>query len=154
MATLSLTVRLDGTGPDGTERPLWNKNKQITSLTSAPHVMNHYFTGSDVITVYDPTVDGLNPITDFDFLFIVALTGTAQVEFTCNEGNANEALDVKTLAVGVPLILGADDSVFGTAVNQGLTGNGGGSGTADVIDKIRIMDTSAAANNVLVIMGT
>lgn len=150
MASLSLTVRLDGTGPDGTERPLWNKNKQFTSLTSAPHVMNFYFAGSDTLTIWDPTVDGLNPITDFDFLFIVAITGAVQVEFTCNTGvgASTEALSVFTLPAGVPFILGDDASVYGVVASQGL------GGTADVIDRIKIKDTSAAANNVLVIMGT
>ena len=149
MASVSLTVRLDITGVDGVERTQDFRNKQITGLTSAPQIFNFTFAGSDTVTAFDPTNDNLNPITDFDFLYIVALTGAAQVEFTCNEGNANEALSVFTLAVGVPLILGDDASVYGTAANQGLTG-----GSADVIDKIRILDTSGAANNVLMVIGT
>lgn len=148
MASLSLTVNLTSTGIDGTERPLYFANKQITSLATTANVMNFTFAGNDTVTVWNPTVDSLNPITDFDFIFIVARTGSVQLECTCNEGDANEALDVKTLVAGVPFILAADDSVYGAAASQGI------GGSADVIDKLRIKDISGAANEVTVIIAT
>lgn len=148
MASISLTTRLLVTGPDGTEVEFDYHNKQVTGLTAYSATW-HRFSGSDTITVFDPTNDNLNPILDFDFLYIYAKTGNVDVEFTCNEGNANEALSVVRVVAGVPLVLGADDSIYGTAANQGLTG-----GSADVIDKIRILDVSAAANDVLVLLAT
>ena len=71
------------------------------------------------------------------------------MEFTANEGNANEVLDVKRLVVGVPLMLGADDTYFGASgATQGF------GGTLDVIDKIRGDEPGSAAKNLIIIMAT
>lgn len=68
-----------------------------------------------------------------------------EVELTCNEGDASEAIFTVKLVPNVPFVLGSDDSRYNA---------GDLSGTADVIDLIRVKNsasTDAIVNMVIAV---
>ena len=96
-------------------------------------------------TLWDPTTDASEAVADFDLMIAIS-DGALDLEMTCNEGNANEQIGVVRLMDQFPLILGADDSYFGAT--QGVTG------TLDVIDKLIVLEPSAAAKKLRLLMFT
>lgn len=99
--------------------------------------------------VFDPSTDGSETMSDFDFLMI-ASSANAMVELTCDVGDdvGNEASTIK-ITKDAPLILFADDSYANVTGVDAL-----GTGTLDVIDKIRVKDLSGGTNTIRVLMGS
>lgn len=81
-----------------------------------------------------------DPISDFDFLFIVSDLSGVLVELTCDKGGENGAVPfVLGLIAGFPLMLGSNVSrALHTADFQ--------SGVADVIDRVRIHNPSTTTS--------
>ena len=96
--------------------------------------------------VWNPTVTG-DSISDFKFLALVS-DGDLDVEFTANEGDANEEIGTVRLTDGLPYMLGADDSYYNHSASDAFAG------TLDVIDKIRIDEPASAARVLTFIIGT
>lgn len=91
--------------------------------------------------------------TAFTFLMLVTEVGdpSIDIEFTVNEGNASETIFTLRLFAGVPLMLGADDSYFGTAA-----GGNAFASSLSVINKLRANnpDTEDTAHLKVVIGNT
>jgi len=91
------------------------------------------------------------PMTDFDFLWIISDLAGVQVELTVDKDGDNglEVLAPLTLIANYPLVLADDASL------ANYTADFGG-GTADVIDQIRIHNPTgaSAAANVRMLMAT
>ena len=102
-------------------------------------------TSGQTKTLWDPTTDASEAVSDFDLLIAIA-DGNLDLEMTCNEGNANEQIGVVRLTDQLPFMLGADDSYFGAT--QGVTG------TLDVIDKLVVLEPSTAAKKLRLLMFT
>jgi len=94
-------------------------------------------------TLWDPTTDSTETVSDFDFLLAVS-DGTLDLEKTANEGHASETVSTIRLFKDLPYMLGADDAYY----------DGGFSGTLDVIDKLRADDPDSAARKLKLIMAT
>jgi len=96
------------------------------------------------VTVYDPTNDAGVPA-DFDALYLLS-DETVSLEMTCNEGDANEALFVVELTADLPFVLFSDASTYGATPDL--------SGTADVIDKLRVKNSSGSTATIRLFLGT
>ena len=88
--------------------------------------------------VWDGTTDTTTGT--FSFLFLISDV-EVDLEFTANEGDANEELFTVRLAPNAPLILGDDASYFNHMVNDAF------GGTLDVINKIRVQEINAVTAN-------
>lgn len=97
--------------------------------------------------IWDPTADNADALTDFDVLIMLS-DKDLDVEFTTNEGDANEELTSFRLKAGWPMVLGADDSFYNHSASN-IYG-----GTLDVIDKIRVDDPNGNAVNLRFILAT
>jgi hypothetical protein len=98
-------------------------------------------------TLWDPRNESVSDLCgDFDVLVFKA-DQAIKLEFTCNEGDANEELFTHVIASGCPFILGDDGATYNHSTNDAFT-------TVDVIDKIRIKNSSGSSATVLLIMGT
>jgi hypothetical protein len=84
-------------------------------------------------TLWSSTAVG-EPLGSFALMALWVTTGSVEVELTCNDGDAAEAIFTVTVVPNAPLVLGSDDSRYNTGA---LTG------TADVIDLIRVKNGSA-----------
>lgn len=101
---------------------------------------------STTIIVWDPVGQTLENTATFGFLAVIA-DGAVDVEFTTDVGNevGNEFYTVR-VTDSLPLLLGADDSY----ANVGSDAFGG---TLDVIQKIRIRNSSGASRKITVLIG-
>lgn len=86
------------------------------------------------VTLWDPTVAGVG-IANFD-LALVFTDVEVELEFTCNEGDADEELVSLTLAANTCLVLGNDASRYAYTTDAFA-------GTLDVIDKIRVKELNS-----------
>lgn len=82
-------------------------------------------------TIWDPVNAPLGLPTDFGFLLLSADVLT-HVEFTCEEGDADERLFVKTLFPNIPYMLGSSASFFDFTTDAFA-------GTAGNINRIRAL---------------
>lgn len=127
--TLKTTITISDADLDtDSVAPQYVIEKSITNLTSlmAPKRLR---INNATQTIWSSTATG-EQITTFQFLAIWA-SGEIELELTCNDGDAAEAIFTVKLAANVPFLLGSDDSRYNTGA---LTG------TADVIDLIRIKE--------------
>ena len=121
--------------------------KTISALTNVEE-RNFAIAADQTRIIWDPVTDAGETMTTFKFLLLAA-DGNLDVEFTANEANANEVLDVKRVVKGLPLMLGSDVTYFGASgATQGF------GGTLDVIDKFRVDEPASVARILKVIMGT
>lgn len=91
---------------------------------------------STSINIWTGASEPASGVQTFDFaIFIV--NGNVDIEFTANDGDANEELDTKRVIKNVPLILGADDSYYNHSASDAF------GGTIDIIDKIRANNPSS-----------
>ena len=137
---IRITTTFEITDPYGNVLEPIITRKTVEAIT-ALDVRHYAITADQTRTLYDPTVEATENMSDFDGLAMWA-DGVLDVEFTANEGDANETLDTKRLVADLPLMLGADDSYY----------NGGLAGTLDVIDKIRVDEPDTAARTLHLIM--
>ena len=129
---------------DDTSAPLVINQSQQFSFTAFED-KRFAITASQTKTLWDPTTDASEGVSDFDVMIAIA-DGTLDLEMTCHEGNANEQIGVVRLTDQLPLCLGADDSYFGAT--QGVTG------TLDVIDKLVVLEPSAAVKKLRLLLFT
>lgn len=94
---------------------------------------------SSTATLWDPTASG--NVADFELL-VLSSDSDVELEFTTNNGDANEELSSLRLAANVPLLLGANDSFYNHSASDAFAG------TLDVIDLIRAKETAGATANV------
>lgn len=90
----------------------------------------------DTEILWNPTLAGSAALpTSFVFLMLVS-DEDVMVEFTTNEGDADEKIYTMALAANVPFLLGSDESYFNYTTDPFTEG------TLDVIDKIRCINLS------------
>src|SRR3990167_2992290 len=143
MGQIRIETKVTVTNDNGTvSTHAWDKT--ITGLT-AIRTSQIALPADQTRTPWDPTVEATEDMTDFDFL-LIATDGNVDVEFTCNEADANETLQTRRIVSGLPYMLGADDAFYGATGALG--------GTLDVIDKLRLDEPASAAKVVTVIMAT
>jgi len=145
MAQVKLETSLEITDTDSAIKPITtSKTINYTALEEKEYVIA---TATNKI-VWDPTTDGSEAVTDFDFLYIKS-SGNADVEFVTDVGGevGGEAGTVRVIG-NTPLVLGADDSY------ANVTGVVALGGTLDVIDKIRIRNPGSSSITVRVILAT
>lgn len=133
-----MVTLLDGSG-QRSEFLSWAKN---VSANNAEPLTVQVANGATAV-LWDPTGDGLDKLADADFILIYS-DQDVWIEFTADEDGADHTF-VMELAAGVPFILGSDDSLKSPADL---------SGSADVIDKIRVKNDSGSAANVRLLIAT
>ncbi len=141
--TTQITWQQDSTDADTIRSPI-TVTKEITGLVDfverARDVAN-----SSTITLLD-LVD-LAEIASFTFLGLYALTGELLVELTAHEGDAAENRSVHKLSAGGPVLaLGSNYSTDREAGDDGFAG------TATVLNKIRVKNSSGATAKVVLLM--
>lgn len=138
-ASLALVVQITVTDADADADavPVVHRiEKTVLSVDEHVHRKGKMATGATRI-LWNPTVDATEQIQTFRFLALWA-DGDLLVEYTVNEGSGTEELGSFTLAANTPWMLGEDAAFYGHAASDAFAG------TADVIDKIRIKNTSGA----------
>jgi hypothetical protein len=138
-ATVDLLVQItvtDGDADSDAEPIVHRIEKSITAAAEHVHRKGSIANAATRI-LWNPTVDTSEQIGTFRFLALWA-DGELQVELTTNEGHASEELSSFTIPANVPFLLGEDASFYGHAASDAF------SGTADVIDKLRIKNASGA----------
>lgn len=122
----------------GKER-VWSQpatTPQIT-LTADPSDYTVPVAAGDIEILWNPTLAGSAALpTSFVFLMLVS-DQDVMLEFTTNEGDANEKIYTVTLAADVPFMLGSDASYYNYTTDPFTEG------TLDVIDKIRCQNLSS-----------
>lgn len=146
MATVTVTTRIVVDDPQS-DRITREFTKTVASLTTVQEFQRTLVTAT-TISLWDPTVSGTGVPADFDILVLVS-DQTVLIEFTIDEGNANEQLLPITLAAGQPLVLCDDAAIRGT-----YTGGDGFTGTTDVIDKLRVKNASGSTATLYLLIGT
>lgn len=134
MATVSLTVSLtisDAALDDDSTPPVMVVEKTITGLVA--HAQKRFVVNAATATLWSSTGVG-EALSSFSFLAAWS-SAEVELELTCNDGHASEAIFTVKLAPNVPFFLGSDDSRYNA---------GDFSGTADVIDLIRVKNSNAA----------
>lgn len=142
--TITLSTRITITdGDQDTDQtvPTFAIDKTISSLTA--YEVKRRVVNNATITLWSSSAVG-EPLTAFSFFAIWCDTGEVEVELTCNDGDAAEAIFTVKVTADCPLILGSDDSRYNTGA---LTGS------ADVIDLIRVKNSVAADYVVTAILG-
>lgn len=134
MATIALTVSLtlsDAALDDDSTPPVMVVEKTIAGLVA--HAQKRFVVNAATATLWSSSAVG-EALSSFSFLAVWS-SAEVELELTCNDGHASEAIFTVTLAPNVPFFLGSDDSRY----------NGGDfSGTADVVDLIRVKNNNAA----------
>ena len=94
---------------------------------------------SAVEVIWDPVNWTGFPIPAFTHMMILAEDGDLQLELTIGEGEGDEELISLTLKQQVPILLGSDVAFRNHSASDAF------GGTADVIDKVRVKNTSSTA---------
>lgn len=129
---LYLSVQIvDNDADDDSTSPTYVIEKSIAGLTTAEK--KRIVVNNTTKTLYSSAGVG-EAAGDFDLLVVWSDT-EVELELTCNDGHASEAIFTVKLAPNVPFFLGSDDSRYNA---------GDFSGTADVIDLIRVKNSNAA----------
>jgi hypothetical protein len=139
-ATLALLVQITVTDPDAdadAEPVVHRIEKSITAIDEHVHRKGSIANGATRI-LWNPSVDTSEQIGTFQFLALWA-DGQVELELTTNEGAGAEELALVTLPANVPFLLGLDDGRYNYSASDAFAGS------ADVIDKIRIKNSSGAA---------
>lgn len=134
MATVRLAISLtvsDAALDTDSTAPVMIVEKTIAGLNA--YSQKRLLVNNTTKTLWSATAVG-EALTSFSFLAIWCDTTSLELELTCNDGDAAEAISTVSLAPGVPFFLGADESRY----NPGSL-----SGTADVIDLIRVKNAAA-----------
>ena len=126
----------------------FNTSKTISSLT-AIDMRDFAVTADQTRILWDPVNDADENMTDFDVL-IAWSDGNVDLELVVDVGGdvGDEATMVRVVA-DLPFMLGADDGKANVTAVDVL-----GTGTLDVIDKIRVDEPASAARNLKIIMAT
>lgn len=139
---LYLSVQIvDNDADDDSTSPTYVIEKSIAGLTTAEK--KRIVVNNTTKTLYSSAGVG-EAAGDFDLLVVWSDT-EVELELTCNDGDAAEAISTVKLAPNVPFVLGSDDSRYNTGA---LTG------TTDVIDLIRVKNSNATDAVVHFIVGT
>lgn len=133
--SMTLTVTDSDQDSDSTP-PVFVVEKTIAGVTA--YEQKRRVVNNTTVSMWSSGAVG-EALTDFDFLALWVDTGSVEVELTCNDGDAAEAIFTVTVTADCPLVLGDDASRYNTGA---LTG------TADVIDLIRVKNS--VASNVVV----
>lgn len=122
--------------------------KTFTGLTAIEE-RDYPLTASAVRTIWDPANVATEIMSDFDFALFLP-SGNVDLELITDEGadNGDEVGTIR-LAADLPTILGSDISYANVTGVDAL-----GTGTLDVIDKMRVKEIDAAASKLKVIMAT
>ena len=128
---ISLTVSDAALDTDSTP-PVVVVEKTVAGVTA--YEQKRRVVNNTTVSLWSSSAVG-EALTDFDFLALWVDTGSVEVELTCNDGDAAEAIFTVTVTADTPLILGDDASRYDTGA---LTG------TADVIDLIRVKNSVAS----------
>lgn len=127
---ISLTVSDAALDTDSTP-PVMVVEKTIAGLNS--YAQKRLLVNNTTKTLWSSSAVG-EALTTFAFLAIWCDTTALELELTCNDADAAEAIFTVSLAPGVPFILGADESRY----NPGTL-----AGSSDVIDLIRVKNGAA-----------
>ena len=129
--SMTLTVTDSDQDSDSTP-PVFVVEKTIAGVTA--YEQKRRVVNNTTVSMWSSSAVG-EALTDFDFLALWVDTGSVEVELTCNDGDAAEAIFTVTVTADCPLVLGDDASRYNTGA---LTG------TADVIDLIRVKNSVAS----------
>ena len=129
--SMTLTVTDSDQDSDSTP-PVFVVEKTIAGVTA--YEQKRRVVKNTKVSMWSSSAVG-EALTDFDFLALWVDTGSVEVELTCNDGDAAEAIFTVTVTADCPLVLGDDASRYNTGA---LTG------TADVIDLIRVKNSVAS----------
>lgn len=143
--TINLAMQLtitDGDADDDSTTPIYVVEKTLAGLTA--YEKKRRIVNNTTVTMWSSSAVG-ESLADFDFLALWVETGAVEVELTCNDGDVNEAIFTVTVGVDTPLVLSSDDSRYNT---------GALSGSADVIDLIRVKNGSATNAIVNLVLAT
>ena len=117
------------------------------------NVLNSYYehfaevSASSTAVIWDPNAwTGYTPA-DFDFMALISNT-ELHIEFTVNEGDANEELFTFELLKDLPILLGSKSSYYNHSASDAY------GGTLDVIDKIRAKEVNGNDAKLHVILFT
>ena len=126
----------------------FTKTKTFTGLTAISD-WDLPLAADETKIVWDPITDGGEPMTDFNVLIVMS-DGNVDLELVTDVGAdvGDEATMVRVVA-DLPLMLGSDVSKANVTGVDVL-----GTGTLDVIDKIRVDEPATAARKVKFIMAT
>lgn len=124
--TVTTTVQEDS---DAAETVATRTFSGLTAEDRYKEVVNN-----SAVTLWDPTVAGVG-IADFDLLLLFTDV-EVEIEFTCNEADADEELVSLTLAANTCLVLGSDASRYTYSTDAFA-------GTLDVLDKLRVKELNS-----------
>ncbi len=147
MAQIKVDTTITVTDTQGKKKK-FTVTKTITGLT-ALEVRDYSLTADATRSLWDPATDATEAMSNFDF-FMAWTDGNVDLELITDVGadNGDEAGTVR-LVSDLPLMLGADDSYANVTGVDAL-----GTGTLDVIDKIRVKEVSSATRKLITIMAT
>jgi len=126
----------------------FNTSKTIGSMT-AIDMRDFAITANQTRILWDPVNDADENMTDFDFLLAWS-DGDLDLELVTDVGAdvGDEATMIRVVS-DLPFMLGADDGKANVTAVDVL-----GTGTLDVVDKIRVDEPGAVARNLKFIMAT
>jgi len=139
MASVNVTLRysLEQNGEVLLRQPTWTPLKTLAAPAAKYTVA---IAAGATAVLWSPTLAG-GPALPTSFELLALLSDAAvDIEFTCNEGHANERVFALRLGPDWPLILTEDDGYYN--FTAGPAGDAF-AGTLDVIDKIRALNLSA-----------
>lgn len=122
--------------------------KTITGLTAIEE-RDIPIAANETRVLWDPSNVTTEAMTDFDFLLVWS-DGDVDLELVTDVGAdvGDEAGQVRVVS-NLPFMLGADDGKANVTAVDAL-----GTGTLDVIDKIRVDEPAGAARKIKMIMAT
>lgn len=149
-STISLRYRISLT--IGDKERVWAQPTVAPTITldNDPADYSVPVVAGATVILWNPTdASGAALPADFKFLMLVT-DADVMIEFTCNEGNANDRVFALALKADVPLMLGDDTGYYNFTANGDVF-----AGTLDVIDKIRAKNLSVTDDALVqVIIGT
>lgn len=143
--TLQIDTRItlnNELGDDTDSLMPYRKTRTFTALEDLQQIETTI--SNETIVLWDATATG-QTVTSFG-VFCLWANQPVYVEFTTNEGHANEELHTFTLAANVMFCLGSDDSHYGHSASNAL------GGTLDVIDRIRVKEPNTVSTIVRAII--
>lgn len=145
--TVKTLITYDGqAGDPSVSLPAYSVEKTYSGKTVVRD--QQYTVQNTTVVAWDPTNNTGESPSDFDLLVIWS-DQDVELEFTCNEGDANEELVSVRLAGGAPpLVLGADDSYYNHSASNAF------GGSLDVLDKLRIKESNNVLATVRLILAT
>lgn len=142
-ALLTMSLRItDGDMNTDSTPPVFVVQKTVAGITAYDH--KRRVVNNTTVDLWSSTAVG-EVVSDFDLAVLWVETGSLEVELTCNDGHASEAIFTVTVTADCPLVLGDDAARY----NPGSL-----SGSADVIDLIRAKNLAASDVVVHLWLGT